>query len=141
MDTEHITENDTKPKVSFILQDSEYKDIGLVIDCAGSVPGSLEQLMDHDKYEVIGSWQRLRCGIVVELTTTIEARQDVLINLLKELSMHNVDSKTPVLPIRERQYHYNVSHTKHHQKTPVQPSTEFDTKYDDLRSRLRNAGK
>lgn len=133
---------ESKPKIRLILKDSEYADSGLVLDSLGTVP--LEVTKD---YEPIGTWQRLRCGIVVELTTTIEARQDILVNLLKSVSMHRSDSGTSVLPLHERESKisdykvpYRSTQSKHARTRTTRPQpqpNQFDGKFEELRRKLR----
>lgn len=75
--------DERKPKVMLMLQDSTKGAGGLVIDCEGHTPVNED---DVEGLEVIGSWQKLGDGVIfLELTCAVEARQDVLINLLKDL--------------------------------------------------------
>lgn len=70
---------ESKPKVILILEDSERTDWGVVKDCHGSMPE------DMSKCEIIGTWSTYGDGtFFVELTTSVEAQQDVLIGLIKE---------------------------------------------------------
>jgi len=145
-------QDERRPKVRFILQDSDHKDTGLVVDCSGSVPGDAELLKSHKNYEVIGTWNRLSCGIVVEITTTIEARQDVLINLVKNLSESYRGSSIPLRPLSERWKHtYSerdygsqipVSRTERRKSKSLQPSqsqqdSDIDSRYNKMRDLLR----
>ena len=126
MKVETVTQ-EPKPKITLVLKDSEHADVGLVLDTLGTVPCELS-----DNLEVIGNWQRLKIGIVVELTTSVEARQDILINLLKELSVPKYKSTVPVLPIHKRGLR-DAEKTE----APKQQEDTFTTKYEDLRRRLR----
>ena len=68
-----------KPKVILILEDSERTGWGVVKDCHGSMPINMSDC------EVVGTWGLVDDGtFYVELTTTVEAQQDVLIQLIKE---------------------------------------------------------
>lgn len=143
----------SKPKLHLILEDSNNHDSGLVIDCGGSVPCDESMLSDHEHYEVVGSWQRLSCGIVVDLTTSIEARQDILVNLLKTVysirpkSGYDQSSKQ-VRPFSERVNMISESFivgrdmpeqsAERHRQKPAKGDTQFDTKYDELRRKLMN---
>ena len=76
-------EEQQKPKIKLMLQDSAKGASGLVLDCGTSYPIGKEDL---DKLDPIGYWTKDGDGTsLITLTTTIEARQDTLINLLKKV--------------------------------------------------------
>jgi len=70
-----------KPKVLLILEQSENPivAVGLVRDCGGSMP------FDTSTGRITGTWSRYGDGtFYVELTNSIDALQDVLIQLITE---------------------------------------------------------
>jgi hypothetical protein len=82
-----MTEGVPKPKVLLILEDSEdgSVSIGLVKDYHGSMPieKDSESWAGHD---VVGTWSRYDEGtLYVSLTNTVDAMQDTLIRLIKEV--------------------------------------------------------
>lgn len=75
-----------KPKVILVLEHSDNSavQIGLVYDCHGSTPINLSKCSEAG-CEVVGTWGRLDEGVFyLELTTSVEARQDVLTQLIEE---------------------------------------------------------
>lgn len=73
--------SEEKPKVLLILEQSEDPavPVGIVKDCHGSMP------MDTSVCDVVGTWSRFDKGtLYAELTTPVDALQDILIQLILE---------------------------------------------------------
>lgn len=94
-----MSAEDPKPKVLLILELSEDPStpVGIVKDCHGSMP------IDMSTCDVVGTWSRFDKGtFYVELTTPVDALQDILIQLISERVRSGELATYPIIYHQER---------------------------------------
>jgi hypothetical protein len=120
-----------KPKVLLILLKSEDKavQIGLVKDCHGSMP--IDMVSQDCGCENVGYWSRFDAGtFYVELTTSVEALQD---NLIQHIAKMEAETREYVRNLTSRIYKVPVI-------KPIIEETFSPDLFSDLRKRM-GAGK
>lgn len=135
--------NDAKPKVFIVLEDSGINPTGVAYDTQGSIPAHMDDLGGQG-FQAVGTWQRIDKGtIVVELTNSVDALQDVLIHLLEGIRKSRVEtfgSASIYAKYTQRIDTDGVSEGGKHVRQRVQTSASSPTppvSLDYLRDRLR----
>lgn len=129
-----------KPKVVFMLQDSAQGQGGVVYDCNGYPPIEED---NAEGFEAIGTWYKLGKGtIFVALTTTVEARQDILTNLLMSLRKSRIEEYGSPLAVARYPQRVDTEGFEEHaprkrRATPAPPEPSLSAGFGSLRDRLK----
>lgn len=118
-----------KPKVLLILEKSEdlTTQVGLVKDCGGSMPVNMSTC------NVVGTWSRYNEGtFYIELTTPIDALQDILTQLISERVKSREMATYPIIRTLDLQLPSTTRQPRQPKAIQDGPSVDLN----DLRARL-----